>query len=80
MDTLFTYRLRTLQKSAISNRYSALRTPSAPPPLCGQIERPNRPLSILSMLRLLLLLTLPLFIADQVTKSWIVANFPSPFM
>lgn len=31
------------------------------------------------MPRLLLFLTLPLFIADQVTKSWIVANFPSPF-
>ncbi|MBL9134187.1 MAG: signal peptidase II [Verrucomicrobiaceae bacterium] len=31
------------------------------------------------MTRLLLLLTLPLFLADQLTKSWIAGRFPSPF-
>lgn len=32
----------------------------------------------MGLARLILLTTLPLFVADQVTKWWIVANFPPP--
>lgn len=32
------------------------------------------------MIRLLLLVTLPLYILDQITKWWVVLNFKSPFV
>lgn len=51
---------------------SALRVAVAPVAVRGE------PWAVLPMVKLLLLVTLPLFLLDQVTKQWIVSNYAEP--